>query len=232
MEKVLEGFDVYREVELYNILKHSTEEERLTLCKHNKFKAMCKMIDFDTYSKKHGQIGLQQYGKTSFKIILESFPDFTDGLAWIQAIKPGFIYTDEFENYVNGYLEIKKRKTHDGQRYKEYNLENRLYRAIFQNGHLLLEEWFLDEHGHKTNGPSEIVYYENGRVKMKHWCIDGVQHRTDGPAFIKYYENGRVQKESWYIDGKLSSKCIPAKITYDENGNVLEEEYYRKGRKI
>lgn len=194
--------------ELYEILEHSTIEEREMLCKNNKFKAMCMIIDFRN--------------DDSFREILNSFPDFGSGLKFIESVKPGFIYTEEFRKYVRGFLEITT--LNNTTRFILGNLEYRVANNV--DGRVLKESWLKDGKLHNTKGPAVIYYREDGKISKKSWYRNGKLNNPDGPAFVHYRENGKILKEYWYKNDKLYNTKGPAAVFYNSNGKLSKEIWY------
>ena len=207
MDAILLKFGMRPEKELYSILMRATPEERDLYCQQGKFKAMCALLKYDRFLYNNsGDLALNKLGRSTFKIVLESFPDFTQGLALIEAIHPGFIYTDEFAAYVKDYLKITQ-ENKEGIQETIYTLGAYKYIYSTRDGIKYSELWYKDGKEHRIGAPSYMTYFQDGNVQWETWSVNGVRHREDGPAIILHDKNGKITYSVWYIDGnKISEK--------------------------
>lgn len=209
-------FNLQPEKALYDVLKRASPEERGIYCKENKFKAMCELIKFDEFIQRNPGTMPVHSSSNLFKVVLDSFEDFSTGLALIEATHPGFIYSGEFKAYVQGFLKVE-----DFMLYTTYTLGRYSY-TIYKNG---TEEWNKDGNLHRKHGPAYVFRYENGNVAGEEWYKRGKLHNIKGPAVVEYYPSGRVRREEWYIDGKSWYMKTPNVIGYDPDGSIILEEY-------
>lgn len=251
MEVLLQEYGVNPEVELYDILKHASLEERNTLCKTEKYKALCHMLMFDDYTYKNPGIPLQAYGAGAFKLILNSFPDFSSGLDFIQGVKSGFIYTQEFQNYVKGFLKIEETIDDEGdedEKIVNYTLGDLSYEVEMIGEKFVRQEWFKNGKLHRKNYPARVIYKRNGNIESMKWYtngdkikeqinypngkpreikyfVDGKYHRENGPAFLEYDSSNRLQTEMWYREDLFYRTDGPA-ITNYKRGKIVSQEWY------
>ena len=129
---------------------------------------------------------------------------------------------------------------------KEYTIRTQFRR---------IEQWWIDEILHRTNGPASIGYFENGKIEDQGWYINGKLSRTDGPAHMRYYENGNIRlqdwfingkhhkreeyfedgnfkSQDWYMDGEFHRENGPARILYYKSGGVLTQGWYIRGKYV
>lgn len=240
--EVLDLFNLAPERKLYEIFKHSTKDEQRLLCKNNKFKAICALYNFDENSKYNGPLAGQ--GRATFKIILESFPDFSSGLQFIEAVRPGFIYTDEFKAYVGDFL-THDRYSYDGGEYFYFQLGKFGYQVHKNtNGEIIKEEWFKDGKYFRLGKPS-IIEYRNGEKSFEEWFVNNKLSREDGPARTTF---DKIKIEEWFYkgkrhhfgtlhmiingeDGKLHAVAGPS-VKYYKDGNLYREEFWINGEQI
>lgn len=248
----VEMFDLQPDKDLYDILKHSTEKERLKLCKEPRFRVMCKLIDVDTYGKLHGEIGLQQYGKGAFKLIMESFPDFASALEFINGVKPGFIYTNEFLTFAKSHIKVERKRDNieytlgdqsytihfiDGvKRFEKYRKKGKLhrlsgpaYKEYRDDEFLIRETWYKNGEKHRIGGPASTTFDGIALINQE-WWVDNQLHRKDGPATIVYNIDGDRNVIRWYRHGKLHRRKGPAETFY-RDGKIWEETWYINGLK-
>lgn len=250
-------FNLQPEKQLYEIIKRASREERDLYCQQGKFKAMCELIKLDERVKSFpGDIPVHSSDNV-FKIVLSSFPTFSQGLRLIEATHPGFIYTDEFKALTRDFLKITEKENRI-----KYTLGNYIY-AITTKDNITLEEWYINskKHGmrrHRTDGPA-FIGYEDGEIRLQEWWLNGKVSREDGPAIIRYFEDKSIRTEEWffkgnhhriggpadtqfyrpgvlkykiwYKDGKMHNSNGPASIEYYDNGNVEAIEWYKDGKK-
>lgn len=248
MEQLLQEYGVNPEIELYNVLKHATKEQRDILCREKEYKALCNFLIFEDHKRrKNPDILPQTWGSTTFKMMLESFPDFSDALNFIQAVKPGFIYTQEFQNYVRGLLKIKEHVTSTDDteiRTIEYTLGKIAYDVSYFNGIKDHERWYTyqpiqTENGiygyvpHREGKPADIQYPNEVTRDFltETWYFGGQLHREDGPAITKWFSNSKINTMAWYVNNKLHRIGGPARIIYfdTENDKIFLEEWYIDG---
>ena len=67
------------------------------------------------------------------------------------------------------------------------------------------EQWYLNNHFYRADGPAYIQYYKSGKKQREVWYLNDDYHRVDGPADISYYKSGKIKKEEWYLNGKESN---------------------------
>ena len=49
-----------------------------------------------------------------------------------------------------------------------------------------------------------IAYYENGEILLEEWYLNGQKDReNDLPALINYDENGEIESETWYLNDEF-----------------------------
>lgn len=215
-------FNLQPEKELYEVLKHSTPEERASMCKQGKFKAMCALIRFDEKIQRDPGTMPVHTSDNLFRIVLGSFPDFTQGLALIEATHPGFIYTDLFKAYTKDFLKIKNSKNKT-----KYTLGKYKYVVIKDGERLLEEKWYKDGELHRDGGPAYISY---GLYTTLRWYKNGVLHRDDGPASVLFRKNNIKYKELWYENGEMHRVGGPAYSVWHENDNIEIEQWYNHGQ--
>lgn len=257
----VELFDLQPEKQLYDVLMRATEEERDLYCAQGKFKAMCALLKYDRFLHNNaGDLALNKLGKSTFKVVLESFPDFTQGLALIEATHPAFIYTPEFKAYTQDFLEITESEQ-NGYTNKIYTLGDKTYTISYKRNILYSETWKTDGKLDRKVSPAIIIYHKNGQPKILQWYRNGesyrenneaiyekyyetgviwqkswgngeIVHREDGPAIIRYNENGKVEEEEWYLNDKSFRRDGgPVLIRYHENGKIEEEVWLSKNGK-
>ncbi len=73
----------------------------------------------------------------------------------------------------------------------------------YENGNISLEEYYLNNKLHRTDGPAYILYYENGNIKAEYYYLNSNYHRTNGPAKIYYYDNGNIKSKYYYFNDKI-----------------------------
>ena len=100
------------------------------------------------------------------------------------------------------------------------------------DGSVRLEEYWLDDQLHRTDGPAIICYRPDGSVRLEEYWLDDQLHRTDGPAIIWYNPAGSVERECYFLDHQLHRDSGPAIIWYDEDSRPKEEQYWLDGREI
>lgn len=76
-------------------------------------------------------------------------------------------------------------------------------KSFYENGgkKLFLERNYGGEYDSIGNEPAFVTYYENGQVMIQEWYKDGKYHREGGPAVIEYTEDGRVIAEKYFLEG-------------------------------
>ena len=67
---------------------------------------------------------------------------------------------------------------------------------------LFWERNFDGEYDSIGDEPAFVTYYENGQVMIQEWYKDGKYHRERGPAFIEYTQDGQVVAEKYFLDGE------------------------------
>jgi antitoxin component YwqK of YwqJK toxin-antitoxin module len=98
----------------------------------------------------------------------------------------------------------------------------KVIKSYYENGNLLLEEYYLNAVYYRVNGPSYISYYENGNIKFESYYINGKRHRDEGPSRISYYENGSVQWVEYHLNGiKLTREEWYSKLTAKQRVGLL-----------
>ena len=75
-------------------------------------------------------------------------------------------------------------------------------------------------------------YRPDGSVRLEEYWLDDQLHRTDGPAIIWYNPAGSVERECYFLDHQLHRDSGPAIIWYDEDSRPKEEQYWLDGREI
>lgn len=215
----IEDFNLVPNKDLYDVLMHSTDEERDALCKTDKYQAMCALLVYDRFLYNNpSDLALHRLGRAQFKVVLDSFPkDFTQALIFIRALKPAFIYTDEFKAYVNGMIEI----TAEDEQTTKYSMGRYSYYITRnKNGIIQAEEWkrkthprYRREDTHRENGPALIFYDDDGNKTEEVWFSMDKPFRRDGPDVIKYYKSGNVKSEEWTSIPDIS---IPYLTKYED----------------
>lgn len=77
-------------------------------------------------------------------------------------------------------------------------------KSFYENGgkKLFLERNYGGEYDSMGGEPAFATYYENGQVMMQEWYKDGKYHRESGPAIIEYTQDGQVVAEKYFLEGE------------------------------
>lgn len=99
------------------------------------------------------------------------------------------------------------------------------YVAIYPNGVIHIEAWYVNGVEHRAQYPALITYTEKGRIKHKVWYTAGVVHRKDRPAFVEYYTTlaQSIKQVEYRSNGKLHRNNGPAVIKYTNLGQIVNE---------
>lgn len=221
----VEIFNLAPGKKLYQYLKQSSPEEREILCRDHTFSDMCSLIDMDTRSKLSGT-SFTQYGNTSLGFILQSFADFDTAMAYIKSVRPGFIYSDAFKDFVNNSIKekIKNRK---------YEVTLGRYKYISSEKGNIIKTFINNKLHSFGDRPAQIV--KNIEEHYQGWYNHGKQHReNDKPAVLEYFpDTNFIFEKSWYINGQLyrEDSNLPVTIDYlfpNNNGiQYKESESFR-----
>lgn len=70
------------------------------------------------------------------------------------------------------------------------------------DGSIENELWYLNGLKSRANNlPARIVYNHNGIVTLEQYFVKDITHRTDGPSRIEY-ENGLAKNIYWAVNGQ------------------------------
>lgn len=218
----VEIFNLAPGKKLYQYLKQSSPEEREILCRDHTFSDMCSLIDMDTRSKLSGT-SFTQYGNTSLGFILQSFADFDTAMAYIKSVRPGFIYSDAFKDFVNNYVKekIKNRK---------YEVTLGRYKYISSEKGNIIKTFINNKLHSFGDKPAQIVKNIAENEEFYRWYRYGQLHReNDKPAELEYFLDTKfVKTKSWYISGQpyREDSNLPVTIDYlfpNNNGIQYKE---------
>lgn len=226
MEDILSKFGVELHKELYDVLMHSTPEEVESLCKEDKYKALCSLLKRDRLMyNSESDLPLHKLGRGQFKVVIDSFPEVSTALAYIHATHPAFIYTKEFSAYVKEHLKINR--TAEYTAYVFGDLEYRLYRGA------LKEIWLKDGEFHRDGEPAIIEYDpQHHGVQSMTWYQNGVKYNNGDQSRVVFHHTGQVMRREWTDSkGKLHREDGPALILYDTAGRIFSLTYMEHGVK-
>lgn len=156
--------------DLYEILEKSNLQEREILCKQKEFVNLCNLLKFDEEVRNSKDVpGFVQYSSNSLLLVLQGFNDFSTSIDFINAVRPGFVYSDEFKEFVKNYVTVEK-----GEDIISYVLGDQIYDVEFfpETTNKKFEAWYFKNKLDKKNGPAKIEYLMDGSV-INSWYRKG-----------------------------------------------------------
>lgn len=242
----VEIFDLAPDRDVYFFLKETSANEREIICREPQYEKMCKLIDVDTRSKTSDTKFATQ-GRSTLKIMLESFGDFNTAMDFIKSVRPGFVYTLDFAQFVkesvkivdiegDTFYELGNMSYSEANNRKRTYLNNKLHSfgdkpavEIRDNDNKVkTQEWFSNGVITRENDkPARIEYYDVFPL-FYYWMKDGKVHRDgDQPAFVGFFnidDNLYISEEKWYKNGKyFRENDLPNYIEYYKKDEFTEE---------
>lgn len=109
---------------------------------------------------------------------------------------PGFV------RFINEDLVIEKYFINNIS-YRKHKLPSSI---SYQNKHKIIEQWTSpDGRLHSKAHPSIVTYFDDGILAMEEWFLNDTRHRSDGPAVTKWHQY--ITEEEWYINGTRLKDC-------------------------
>lgn len=75
-------------------------------------------------------------------------------------------------------------------------------------------------------------YYSDESVSADEYRVDGHLHREDGPAMVHYERDGSIEAEFWFYQGKRHCSTGPAHTAYPCGTQGIIISYWKHGKRL